>query len=343
MFRACPLIAIASLVLSCDWSPPAIAQTPRTIGEIIRLDPELDRYVDADATIDVIASGFTWTEGPLWMPDGRLLFSDIPRNTIYQWVPSTMGFDDVPDLRSGVVSVFMRPSGYTGVDYYGLEPGSNGLTLDPQGRLTMCEHGDRRISTLSPGGGKVTLVDRYRGKRFNSPNDLVFDSAGNLYFTDPPYGLPERASDRRRELDMCGVYRLNADGEVSLLSDALDRPNGIGLSADEKTVYVAQSDPERPIWVAMNLEADGTVGEVRELFNAMPFMDEAPGLPDGLDVHSDGTLFASGPGGIYVIKPNGQLLGRFHTGGRTSNCTLGPNEKVLYVTADDKIAAVRLN
>ena len=209
--------AISIFALWCFCHAIVLAQTPATLGRIERLDPALDKLVPADAKIEVLAGGFTWTEGPVWVQEaggGHLLFSDIPRNSIFRW-SEARGID-----------LFMNPSGYTGISYYGLEPGTNGLALDPQGRLTACEHGDRRVSVLTRGGGKRTLVDNYHGRRLNSPNDLVFDSAGSIFFTDPPYGLPERASDPRRELDFCGVYRLDPDGKLTLLTKQLSRPNG---------------------------------------------------------------------------------------------------------------------
>lgn len=309
------------------------AQTPKTVGSIEILDPAFEKYVDAETKVEVLAGGFTWTEGPLWVADdsgGHLLFSDIPRNTIFRW-SAARG-----------VETFMSPSGYTGTAFYGLEPGSNGLTLDPQGRLTMCEHGDRRLSVLTRGGGKRTLVDHYQGKRLNSPNDLVFDKAGNLYFTDPIYGLPQRAEDPRRELDFCGVYRLSKTGQLTLLTKELSRPNGIGLSPDEKTLYVAQSAPEKPIWMSFPIKDDGTLDAGKELHNAATEMVEFPGLPDGLAVATDGTVFGSGPGGIYVIHPDGKLVGRILTGGRVSNCTFDDQQKTLYMTADDLVCRVKL-
>ena len=209
-----------------------------TLGEVIRLDPALDKLIAQDARLEVIASGFDWTEGPLWLPDEkgpRLLFSDIPRNSIYEWRPDAG------------VRLFMQPSGFTGVGTYGQEPGSNGLLADQKGRLICCEHGDRRISVLTKDGGKMTLADRYEGKRFNSPNDGVFKSNGDLYFTDPPYGLPGNWDDSRRELDWCGVYRVTPAGIVTLLTKEMTRPNGIAFAPDEKTLYVAQSDPKAAV------------------------------------------------------------------------------------------------
>ncbi len=304
-----------------------------TIGRIERLDEALDAIVDANTPLEVLASGFTWCEGPVWVGDdhgGHLLFSDIPRNSIFRWSPA-----------SGI-ELFMMPSGYTGVSYYGLEPGSNGLAMDREGRLIACEHGDRRVSMLSAGGGKVTLVDRFEGKRLNSPNDLCFDQAGSLYFTDPPYGLPQRADDPRRELDFCGVYRFDTAGKLTLLTKQLARPNGIGISPDQKTLYVAQSDPEQPIWMAYPLLEDKTVGPGQILYNAKDHINEFPGLPDGLAVSSQGILFGSGPGGIYVLSPEGKLLGRFITGGRVSNCTFNPDGTALYITADDKLVRIAI-
>ena len=312
---------------------PALAQTPANIGRLESLDPGFDQRIADDAKIEVLAGGFTWTEGPVWVSDesgGHLLFSDIPRNSIFRWT----------EARG--IELFMRPSGYTGVAFYGLEPGSNGLALDPQGRLTACEHGDRRVSVLTRGGGKRTLVDNFEGKRLNSPNDLVFDSDGSIFFTDPPYGLPERAADPRRQLDFCGVYRLDTDGKLTLLTKQLARPNGIGLSPDQKTLYVAQSDPENPIWMSFPIKDDKSLGEGKVIFSAKEQIEEFPGLPDGLAVAADGIIYGSGPGGIYMLTPEGKLLGRLVTGGRTSNCTFSEDGKTLYITADSNLCRVKM-
>ena len=327
------LFCLLVLGMTLHATVPVDAQTPQSIGHIEYLTPKMKQLVAADAKIEVLAGGFTWTEGPVWVGDqasGHLLFSDIPRNSIFKWSPQDN------------IELFMRPSGYTGVTYYGLEPGTNGLTLDSQGRLTMCEHGDRRISVLTKGGGKKTVADQFEGKRFNSPNDLVFDKQGHLYFTDPPYGLPERAIDPRREMDYCGVYRLSKSGQLTLLTKQMTRPNGIGLSPDNRTLYVAQSDPASPIWMKFPINDDGTLGKGQKLQDAAEAMKTYPGLPDGLAVAKDGTLFASGPGGIYVMTPEGELLGRILTEGRTSNCTFDPEQKYLYITADSYLCRVKL-
>jgi gluconolactonase len=236
----------------------------------------------------------------------------------------------------------MQPSGYTGVTYYGLEPGANGLLKDSEGNLVMCEHGDRRLSVLTPAGGKRTLADNYQGKRLNSPNDGVLKSNGDIYFTDPPYGLPQRENDPRRELDHFGVYRISKKtGQLSLITTELARPNGIGFSPDEKTLYVAQSDPKKAIWMSFDVKEDGTVGAGKLFYDATDQVGKHPGLPDGLSVDKTGNLWASGPGGIYIFSPSGVLLGRINTGERTSNCCFGEDGSTLFVTADSNLCRIR--
>ncbi|MCA9159050.1 MAG: SMP-30/gluconolactonase/LRE family protein [Planctomycetales bacterium] len=308
--------------------PLAMAQ--QTLGSIERTTPAMDQLVAKDAKIEVLGNGFTWTEGPVWVGDrdGYLLFSDIPRNTIFKW------------QTDGTISLFMSPSGYTGVTYYGAEPGSNGLLLDPRGRLLMCEHGDRRLSVLTDKGGKRTLVDNYQGKRLNSPNDAVLKSNGDIYFTDPPYGLPDREDDPSRELDFCGVFRLSPSGSLTLLTKEINRPNGIAFSPDEKTLYVAQSDPAQANWTSFAVKEDGTLAAGKEINNVTDRVANEPGLPDGLAVDRQGILWASGPGGIYVMGADGKLLGRLVTGMPTSNCCFGP-DGYLYMTVDSYLCRVK--
>ncbi|MEM7479128.1 MAG: SMP-30/gluconolactonase/LRE family protein [Planctomycetota bacterium] len=323
------LLALFTVI---GWSSSMAFGQKSTLGTIERLDPAFDKLVPEGAKLEILASGFTWTEGPCWMggEDGHLLFSDIPRNSIFQWKPGNG------------ISLFMSPSGYTGVTYYGLEPGSNGLFKDTQGRLVMCEHGDRRISVLTENGGKQTIVDSYQGKRLNSPNDGAPKSNGDIYFTDPPYGLPERFTDPRRELTYCGVYRVATSGEVTLLTKDIERPNGIAFSPDEKTLYVAQSNPSQANWTAFPVKEDGTLGSGKELFDATERVGKEPGLPDGMTVDAQGHIWASGPGGIYVFTPAGKLLGRLVTGERTSNCSFGPGS-YLYITADTYLLRIKTN
>ena len=332
----CFLFVGISNLFSQSSETPAISTVDTknfpTIGEIIRLSPEIDDLIDKDAKIEVLADGFIWAEGPVWVNDekgGHLLFSDIPRNSVMKW-------------REGVgVDLFLKPSGYTGASDYGNEPGSNGLLLDSKGRLVSCEHGDRRISVMSEKGGKMTLINNYQGKRLNSPNDACFHSNGDLYFTDPPYGLPKRYNDPRRELDFCGVYRLSKSGKLTLLTKEMTRPNGIAFSPDEKTLYVAQSDPKAAIWKKFPVKEDGTLGKGELFYDATKNVGKLPGLPDGLKVDSKGNVWATGPGGVLIFTPEGKLLGRISSGENTANCGWGNDGSVLYLTADMYICRIQ--
>lgn len=302
-----------------------------TVGQVQRLDPRLDNLLAPDAAIERLTHGLTWSEGPIWVREGAyLLFSDIPRNAILRW-----------SAREGT-SIWMQPSGYTGVAWYGDEPGSNGMTLDAAGRLTACEHGDRRVSRLEPRGGKFTLADSYNGKRLNSPNDLVYRSNGDLYFTDPAYGLPGRYEDtENRELDFCGVYLRRTNGEVVLLTDELTHPNGIALSPDESILYVSQSNPDRAIWMAYDVQPDGTVMRGRVLADVTADAANMVGLPDGFKLDVDGNLWATGPGGVLVITPSGEILGRIETTMQTANCAWGDDGSTLYMTAHKWLCRIR--
>ncbi len=325
-------IILLVVVASIGAQPPTATLDQETLGSIERLDPAFDNLVAPGAEIEVLAKGFSWSEGPVWVPredGGHLLFSDIPKNSVFKW------------QEGEGISLFLHPSGYTGPTLYGREPGCNGLVLDSKGRLVSCEHGDRRISVLTDGGGKRTLVDNYRGKRLNSPNDAVYKSNGDLYFTDPPYGLPKQMDDPRRELDFCGVYRLTVDGTLTLLTKELRRPNGLGFSPDEKTLYVAQSDPKAAIWMAYPVAEDGTLAKGRILYDATKWVGQRPGLPDGMAVDRLGNIWATGPGGVLVLTPDGRLLGRLNTGQPTANCTFGTDGKTLFITANSYLCRVK--
>lgn len=305
---------------------------PDTVGRLVSEDPRFDTLVAPDATIDVLATGFAWSEGPIWLKDrGCLLFSDIPRNAIMKW------------SEEDGLSLFLKPSGYTGIADYGKEPGSNGLTLDLEGRLVSCEHGDRRVARLDWNGGKRTLADTYQGKRLNSPNDLVFRRAtGDLYFTDPPYGLPTQSdSDPRKELGHNGVYKVSPDGAITLLISDMTRPNGLAFSPDEKTLYVAQSDPDRALWYAFPVKEDGTLGERKLFADVTALAKTMQGLPDGLKVDRQGHIFATGPGGVLVYAPDGTRLGRIETGQKTANCAWGDDGSTLYLTADAYLLRIK--
>ncbi|GAC1449097.1 MAG: SMP-30/gluconolactonase/LRE family protein [Isosphaeraceae bacterium] len=305
-----------------------------SFGAIERKDPRFDRLVPRDATIEKLAEGFDWSEGPVWVKKGNyLLFSDVPQNTVFRWKEGEK------------VRVFLKPSGYTGSESRGGEPGSNGLNLDAQGRLVLCQHGDRRVARLGDDGKSfVTLADRYEGKRFNSPNDSAYHSSGALYFTDPPYGLLGKNDDPAKELKFNGVYRVAKDGAVTLLTREMSYPNGIAFSPDEKTLYVANSDPEKAVWMAFPLKGDGTLGKGKVFFDTTSLVKEGKkGLPDGMKVDSAGNLFATGPGGVLVFDPDGTHLGTFATGEATANCNWGDDGSTLYITADMFLGRVRLN
>jgi len=290
-----------------------------------RLDPGFDELVAADAVVELLAGGFRWVEGPVWSAAaGELLFSDIPNNVIMAWNPQTG------------IREFLKPAGFTGIGPYGREPGSNGLAFDAKGALLLAEHGDRRIARLPQRSGKLTVADRWEGKRFNSPNDLVVDSSGAIYFTDPVYGLPEGAKDPGREMDFAGVFRIAPDGAVSLLSKELDAPNGIALAPDGKTLYVGNSSGRRPVILAFPLMPDGGVGEPRVFFDATGLSGRG-GL-DGLKVDALGNVWSTGPGGLLIISPAAKLLGRVLTGRATANVAFGGVDgKSVFLTAGDRL------
>jgi gluconolactonase len=324
---------VLSVIAVHGLTPAAEPRSPSPPpGKIVRLDPRFDRLVPRDAALEKVAGGFAWVEGPAWArKGGYLLFSDIPNNAVFKWQDGAG------------VSLFLKPSGYTGTGpFQGREPGSNGLAFDAAGRLVLCEHGDRRISRLEEDGSKTTLVDRYEGKRLNSPNDLVFRSNGDLYFTDPPFGLPKAFDDPQKELDFSGVYRLSRSGTLTLLTRDIRAPNGIAFSPDEKTLYVSNADPNRAVWLAYEMRGDGMLSDGRVFFDATAWTKTKPGVPDGIKVDRDGHLFAAGPGGIHIFTPDGRHIGSIEIGGLTSNVTWGDDGSVLYITADKTVYRMRL-
>jgi gluconolactonase len=281
--------AVTCMPCKCAWAGSELVPfsgqgwilVSGTLGSIKRLDPVLDALLAKDAVIEKLTKGFDWSEGPVWMPGDYLLFSDVTQNTIFKW-----------DARSGV-SIFLQPSGYTGTEPRGGEPGSNGLTRDKQGRLIACQQGDRRVARWE-NGKFAAIADHFEGKRFNSPNDVVVKSNGDIYFTDPPYGLPKNLDDPNKEIPFQGVYRVSAkDGSVTLLTSEIASPNGLAFFPDEKILFVASSDPSKAIWMAYPVNADGTLGAGRVFLD----VTDSPegGLPDGLKVDERGNLWATGP------------------------------------------------
>jgi len=316
--------------------PVRAASQAKDAMRIERLDPALDRLIDSTAKIETLAEGYDWSEGPLWVKDGGfVLFSDVPKNVVHRW------------KEGEGAKPYLTPSGYTGSEPRGGETGSNGLTLDREGRLVLAQHGDRRVARMdaplsAPKPAFTTLADRFEGKRFNSPNDLVFHSNGDLYFTDPAYGMEKQWDDPRREIPYAGVFRRSGAGEVTLLTQEMTRPNGVAFSPDEKRLYVAQSDSNAAIWRVFDVKADGTLENSRVLFDATPMTKTLRGLPDGLKVDVDGNLWATGPGGVLIISPEGKHLGTIMTGQATANCAFGDDGRTLYMTADMYLMRVRL-
>ncbi len=327
-------------LLAASWAVallavPAVAQQAKppskALGSVERYDPRFDKLIPPGAVVERLADGYDWSEGPVWDRKGKfLLFSDVPRNTVFRW-------------REGMAQpeVFLKPSGYTGSTPRGGEPGSNGLLIDSEGRLVLCQHGDRRVARLEPDRSFKTLVDNYQGKKLNSPNDGVYAADGSLYFTDPPYGLLGKNDDPKKELPFNGVYRLARTGELTLLTKEMTYPNGIGLSPDEKTLYVANSDSEKALWMAFPLKDDGTVGPGRVFFDATRGVKTLKGLPDGFKVDAAGNLFATGPGGVLVFAPDGTHLGTLNTGEATANVGWGDDGSTLYITADMYLARIK--
>ena len=312
-----------------DFYKAAATQGSMTDARVTRVDPAIDAIVPKDAKIEKLAEGFLFTEGPVWVPDGYLLFSDPNNNTIYRW-------SDADGL-----SVFRTKSGYTGVDIgaYG-QPGSNGLALDREGRLTIDEHGNRRVTRLEKTGALTILADRYDGKRLNSPNDLVYRADGSLYFTDPPFGLPKFFDDPRKETPFSGVYRWS-EGQVQLLTSELSGPNGIAFSPDERFLYVGNWDEKKKVVMRYELQSDGT------LANGIVFFDmtQAPGEDaiDGVKVDRDGNVYVSGPGGLWILSREGKHLGTLVGPEHPHNLAWGGADgRTLYLTAQTGVYRIRL-
>ncbi|WP_430928701.1 SMP-30/gluconolactonase/LRE family protein [Polaribacter marinivivus] len=303
----------------------------KTIGYLEKLDEDFDKHVPVSTKIEVISEGYSWTEGPVWVPKEQfLLFSDVPQNINYKWTE-----------KEGATE-FLNPSGYT-KDSLKL-PGSNGLFLDNTGHLILCQTGDRAIakytgSYANPKSNFEVLASTFEGKRFNAPNDLTIDKKGNIYFTDPNFGLPEGT----KEIPYQGVFKINTKGEISLLTDKWNAPNGIGISPDNTKLYIANSEPA--LFVSYDLSEDGKLSNEKIVLDMRPALEKSISkqLPDGMAIKKDGTIFQTGPDGIFVINKNGKHLGTIKTDKLTSNCAFNEDESVLYVSCHQLILRIKLN
>lgn len=320
-------LLLPAIVCAADQKP---AEKPVEFnGSIERLDPAFDALIAPDAKVEKLAEGFNWSEGPTWYK-GAVVFSDVPENIVYRWAEGMQKAE-----------VFIKPSGMTTPTAGFREQGSNGLTTDAKGTLILCQHGDRRIARWED-GKFTTIADRYDGKKFNSPNDLVMRKGGDIYFTDPPYGLDKGEQSPLKEQPHNGVYHTTADGKVTLVTKDINWPNGIGLSPDEKILYVAVSDGKKPRVEAGDIQADGSVTNWRVFFDASTARKPGDkGACDGMKVDAQGNVWTTGPGGVLVISPQGKLLGRILTGQATGNCCWGDDGSTLYITADMFLVRVK--
>ncbi len=310
----------------------SVISQDKFIGSVERLSPEIDNLIEKSAKIEILADGFEWSEGPVWSSQlNSVLFSDVPENVIYSW-------NEYKGL-----GTFTRPIGYSGKVPNLKKAGTNGLTIDADGNLIICMHGDRKITRLEKLNinRKVTLVNSFDGNLLNSPNDLVYDSKGNLYFTDPPYGLLEGDNDKLKEIEFNGVYKVSPNGDIEVLVKNLTRPNGISISNDEKILYVANSDKNNPVIMQYDLSEEGAKNP-SVFFDGRELTKKDIGLFDGLKVHPTGNVFATGPGGVLVIKENGDHIGTIRTEVRTANCAFDENFQYLYMTSDMFLTRIKL-
>jgi gluconolactonase len=320
------LLSGIAILFSCSTTPE------NKIGSIERLDAELDNLLDKNTPIEILGEGFIWSEGPVWVEDhNMLLFSDVPKNTIYKWT------------EANGIQEYLTPSGFMGTTTLSREPGSNGLLLDNNGNLVLCQHGERRMAYMDapldkPEPKFIALADRYDGKRFNSPNDAAYYN-GELYFTDPPYGLHRQDGDPEKEIPFQGVYKIKKDGTVVLLIDSLTRPNGIAFTPSGEMI-VANSDGQKAMWCKYTLNDSSVVsGEI--LLDVTNLIPTEKGLPDGLKTDSKGNIFATGPGGVFIFNASGKLIGKIKLENASSNCALSRDEKTLYIT--DHMYLLRVN
>jgi gluconolactonase len=319
-------IAVAAALLAgCAGAPPPEPAKP-AIGSIVRLDPAFDTLVAKDARIEKVGGGFSFTEGPLWRPDGHLWFSDLIANKIRSLTPD------------GQAAVVIDQSGGPSTAPPGSYVGSNGMIADKDGAVLVCQHASRQISRLDKDLKMTPVLQKFEGKRFNSPNDLVYKSDGALYFTDPPYGLVKQDDDPAKELKFNGVFRY-ANSRLDAIIKDLSRPNGLAFSPDEKVLYVANSGPKR-LWMRYDVAADGSVSNGRVFADVSSEKD--PAVPDGMKVDSLGNIYATGPGGVWVFSADGKHLGTIQLPESPSNCNWGDDGKTLYITAVTSVYRIKL-
>lgn len=329
-------IALLSACNNAENKNEPMTEKYRTTGTIERIDPALDAIIDTSAKPEIIAEGMDWSEGPVWIEKNKmLLFSDVPRDTIFKWTEEKGK------------EVYLTPSGYTDTIKRGGEMGSNGLTLDKDGNLVLCQCGNRQMARMNaaldnPKPNYVTLAGKFNGKRFNSPNDAVYNSAGELFFTDPPYGLEKEMDDPKKEISFQGVYKVKTNGEVVLVTDSLTRPNGIAFLPGEKTLLVANSDPAKPNWYAFELGNGDSIISSRIFYSTAGYDKSLKGLPDGMKVDKQGNVFATGPGGVWIFNSSGKLLGKIKLDEATSNIALSPDEKTMYITNDMYVLRLKM-
>ena len=323
------LIAVIVFLFSCKQH--------QTIGTVERLDASLDAIIDKDAAApEIIAEGYEWSEGPVWVESEKmLLFSDVPTNKVYKWTEAKGA------------ELYLTPSGYTGSPARGGEMGSNGLTLSKDNKLVLCQHGNRQLAMMdaplsAPASAFKTIIGNYQSKKFNSPNDLVYRSNGDLFFTDPPYGLEKNMDDPLKEIAFQGVYCVKPTGEIKLLTDSITRPNGIVFTPDQKTLIVANSDSTKANWYAFDIGDNDSLINPRIFYSAVDAIKKEKGNPDGLKIDRNGNVFASGPGGIWIFDRNARVLGKIKIPGAVSNCAFSPDEKTLYITADMYVLRMKM-
>jgi gluconolactonase len=335
MLFACSGVGCAATPPAAPAAAPPAAPTTIAEAKIDRWDPAMDAIVPKDWKIEKLAEGFGWAEGPIWVKSGGyLLFTDVPGNKMWKWSDK------------GGLEKFLDPSGAASVDLtIWREAGANGLAILDANTILLADTGNRGIQKLDLKSKKKTPVAMtFEGKKFASPNDVTRMKNGVLFFTDPPYGFKKFDEAPEREIKFNGVYRVAKDGTVTVIEKELHRPNGVALSPDERTLYVAQSEPTKAIIMAYSLDADGNVTDKKLFHDATDLVaKDAPGLPDGLTVSSDGTIFTSGPGGILVLSKEGKRLGRIRNGKATANCKFGDDGKTLYLTSHNILARIRLN